>query len=455
VITFSGHIGNSRERACLLFRSFHGWRFVTVLLLGVVTNIAIVFACSLTSSEFFGNDHYLPEQIAQRQFRTFAAQRTIRRIEELPSAPREVYERMAAQLDGYSVDLSHIFVSAYDFGWPFYSFRCKVWYCQGSSLFLYRREYSFDPPRESNWYPVISVDGGFLLTKHPPIDLYNALKVIPFSPRFLGLFGNSVIFAIFWSGLFWIVSTIRNPFNRKHSRRDSNGVTQANICYPLISMFGAITAHALGILTTLIIALWISLTVPELLGSLYVLRDESSNHCSYSFGAKRTIRRIANLSSTSAAILDRKKELGNEGTTWSDFLEVVEDRGWPLYSFTASACYGWEDDHIPFDESILVLISVDGGITIDRSLFGVGGRPMIYPVRPRWFGLVIDSEIFAITWWIVLFSPAVIRRARRRKHCWCVRCGYDLRDNFDAGCPECGWNRPENEGKTDESEQMD
>jgi len=31
-------------------------------------------------------------------------------------------------------------------------------------------------------------------------------------------------------------------------------------------------------------------------------------------------------------------------------------------------------------------------------------------------------------------------RARRGR---CPRCGYELRGNMNAGCPECGWNRQE------------
>ena len=33
------------------------------------------------------------------------------------------------------------------------------------------------------------------------------------------------------------------------------------------------------------------------------------------------------------------------------------------------------------------------------------------------------------------------RRAIRRKRGLCIKCGYDLRGDFSAGCPECGWRR--------------
>ncbi len=32
-------------------------------------------------------------------------------------------------------------------------------------------------------------------------------------------------------------------------------------------------------------------------------------------------------------------------------------------------------------------------------------------------------------------------RWRRRRNGACLQCGYDLRHDFDKGCPECGWRR--------------
>jgi len=44
------------------------------------------------------------------------------------------------------------------------------------------------------------------------------------------------------------------------------------------------------------------------------------------------------------------------------------------------------------------------------------------------------------------------RFAIRRPGC-CPICGFDLRGSgVDAGCPECGWNRPEGEGKSEGNE---
>lgn len=43
----------------------------------------------------------------------------------------------------------------------------------------------------------------------------------------------------------------------------------------------------------------------------------------------------------------------------------------------------------------------------------------------------------------VVAVRAMQRRTLRKKRGLCPMCGYDLRGDLDAGCPECGWNRIE------------
>ena len=71
-------------------------------------------------------------------------------------------------------------------------------------------------------------------------------------------------------------------------------------------------------------------------------------------------------------------------------------------------------------------------------------RPFLPPLSnvkrlPRWPRALVTSIIFygAILWiWI-----PIMRRKRRLRHNLCLECGYDLRGNLAAGCPECGWRR--------------
>jgi len=66
-------------------------------------------------------------------------------------------------------------------------------------------------------------------------------------------------------------------------------------------------------------------------------------------------------------------------------------------------------------------------------------RPI--PVRPILPGFIVNTLFYAAIWFGVLFVPGIAKRAIRRKRGRCVKCGYDLRGDVAAGCPECGWNR--------------
>ena len=59
--------------------------------------------------------------------------------------------------------------------------------------------------------------------------------------------------------------------------------------------------------------------------------------------------------------------------------------------------------------------------------------------------------VAATVWGLLSFSGVIrtaIRDARRNlrtRRGLCPTCKYDLRGDLDAGCPECGWNRAEQE----------
>ena len=64
----------------------------------------------------------------------------------------------------------------------------------------------------------------------------------------------------------------------------------------------------------------------------------------------------------------------------------------------------------------------------------------ILPYRPIWPGFVINTIFYAAILCLP-FAPFQLRRYVRVKRALCIKCGYDLRGNFSAGCPECGWRR--------------
>ncbi len=66
-------------------------------------------------------------------------------------------------------------------------------------------------------------------------------------------------------------------------------------------------------------------------------------------------------------------------------------------------------------------------------------RPPV-PVRPIWPGFAINTIFYATILWLP-FAPFQLQRYVRVKRGHCIKCGYDLRGGFSAGCPECGWQR--------------
>lgn len=65
----------------------------------------------------------------------------------------------------------------------------------------------------------------------------------------------------------------------------------------------------------------------------------------------------------------------------------------------------------------------------------------LLPWRPLWAGFAANTALYSALWFGVLFVPGAARRWVRLRRGRCLKCGYDLRGNLAAGCPECGWGR--------------
>jgi hypothetical protein len=113
---------------------------------------------------------------------------------------------------------------------------------------------------------------------------------------------------------------------------------------------------------------------------------------------------------------------------------IVAAAGWPALAF-------WCED---LSRGASSSPRGAGGIVLPQT-FGnqaylvTGTR--ILPYRVIWSGAFLDTVAFGVPWFVVLCVPGPVRRAVRRRRGHCVRCGYDLKCDFTAGCPECGWNR--------------
>ena len=67
--------------------------------------------------------------------------------------------------------------------------------------------------------------------------------------------------------------------------------------------------------------------------------------------------------------------------------------------------------------------------------------PRFLAYGPLPLGFVANSLAYTAALSLLLLGPSTLRLAIRRKRGRCINCGYDLRGDFSAGCPECGWQR--------------
>lgn len=119
---------------------------------------------------------------------------------------------------------------------------------------------------------------------------------------------------------------------------------------------------------------------------------------------------------------------------------IIEDgAGWParaLASFSEnSTASGW--NRSTTTDAIFLEANLTGNTRY--------GTYRALPLRPIWLGFLLDMLFYAVIWVCVFFALRATRQTLRTRRGLCPMCGYDLRGDFDAGCPECGWNRAEDE----------
>jgi hypothetical protein len=78
---------------------------------------------------------------------------------------------------------------------------------------------------------------------------------------------------------------------------------------------------------------------------------------------------------------------------------------------------------------------VEDGIPTSLSRV-ITNHPRVLPLRPYWYGLVVDMAIFGAGAWLVLLWYSVRRAKKRKAKQRCVACGYTI--NKLEVCPECG-----------------
>ena len=184
-------------------------------------------------------------------------------------------------------------------------------------------------------------------------------------------------------------------------------------------MIRIILCLILGAVTTVAVAWACAALLPQ---SPYIVRNASPTL----FGDARVestsgyTRRLG-YALTASNVYD----LTEHGYELGERVEVIA--GWPVAAFSQNA-EGPAGESAPLDE----FVSLN-----DR----------IIPLRVAWAGFSIDTLFYAAIWGGVFFGFTGAKRFIRSKRGRCPRCGYDLRGapGLAAGCPECGWNRPQGE----------
>ena len=121
----------------------------------------------------------------------------------------------------------------------------------------------------------------------------------------------------------------------------------------------------------------------------------------------------------------------DDGDTLPDYVRVdTYEAGWPSYGMAGRTL--WEDGQGRYEFALLLPSWIR-----DRT-----GRLLEFlPLGPIWPGFAINTIFYAAIVWMLWSSPFAARRMIRHKRGRCIKCGYDLRGDFSAGCPECGWRR--------------
>ena len=120
---------------------------------------------------------------------------------------------------------------------------------------------------------------------------------------------------------------------------------------------------------------------------------------------------------------------------------VVDDPCYPLYQLDLVV---WPLRTLAIDASYEVYhVPVQRIVPNEHSGMTVAGQ--LVPREILWVGFAINTTFYAAMLWLLTLGPFTMRRIIRRKRGHCINCGYDLRGDFSVGCPECGWQRKEND----------
>ena len=119
-------------------------------------------------------------------------------------------------------------------------------------------------------------------------------------------------------------------------------------------------------------------------------------------------------------------------TEENPYFIVTRDAGWP-FSALSGRIELLSDDSVPLIRSAGIL-SLHGRWSWKSSV-------VLLPYRPHWIGFLLNTGLYGVGFWLLFSGLGAVHRRVRIRIGKCPKCGYDLRGDHAAGCPECGWGR--------------
>ncbi len=83
---------------------------------------------------------------------------------------------------------------------------------------------------------------------------------------------------------------------------------------------------------------------------------------------------------------------------------------------------------------LLLMAAVDAVVLKGLGIWGAINSP----VKAMLLGVLLLFNIFSLPLGLVVL---ILKLPTRRNRGLCPRCAYDLRYEYENGCPECGWGR--------------
>lgn len=110
-----------------------------------------------------------------------------------------------------------------------------------------------------------------------------------------------------------------------------------------------------------------------------------------------------------------------------------------LWGVVEVQAFGWPA-RVVRSSSMLKFTAGTIGAGEDRGVLRMASASL--SIAPIWQGWAANTATYSAGGVTAMVLGGMLRSWFLRRRGCCVVCAYDLRGDFAAGCPECGWNKP-------------